>query len=122
MVLLFYLIYGEIAQLARASGSYPEGRGFDPLSRYHKYLTNQKWLVFLLVLYKCIKRQAFACHIIRLSMNCSFIQQLKFFFFATIWTFFINIIHDCNASNIMSMICLLIKIINSIINLFQALL
>ena len=29
------LIYGEIAQLARASGSYPEGRGFDPLSRYH---------------------------------------------------------------------------------------
>ena len=28
------MIYGEIAQLARASGSYPEGRGFDPLSRY----------------------------------------------------------------------------------------
>ena len=28
------VVYGEIAQLARASGSYPEGRGFDPLSRY----------------------------------------------------------------------------------------
>ena len=28
--------YGEIAQLARASGSYPEGRGFDPLSRYQR--------------------------------------------------------------------------------------
>ena len=27
-------VLGEIAQLARASGSYPEGRGFDPLSRY----------------------------------------------------------------------------------------
>ena len=26
---------GDVAQLARASGSYPEGRGFDPLRRYH---------------------------------------------------------------------------------------
>ena len=32
---IFLTSYGEIAQLARASGSYPEGRGFDPLSRYH---------------------------------------------------------------------------------------
>ena len=31
-------LFGEIAQLARASGSYPEGRGFDPLSRYHMYV------------------------------------------------------------------------------------
>ena len=29
---------GEIAQLARAIGSYPIGRGFDPLSRYHMNL------------------------------------------------------------------------------------
>lgn len=27
-------IYGGVAQLARASGSYPGGRGFDPLRRY----------------------------------------------------------------------------------------
>ena len=26
---------GGIAQLARALGSYPKGRGFDPLRRYH---------------------------------------------------------------------------------------
>ena len=26
--------YGGVAQLARASGSYPGGRGFDPLRRY----------------------------------------------------------------------------------------
>ena len=26
---------GEVAQLARAIGSYPIGRGFDPPSRYH---------------------------------------------------------------------------------------
>ena len=27
--------YGGVAQLARAFGSYPKGRGFDPLRRYH---------------------------------------------------------------------------------------
>ena len=27
-------INGGVAQLARASGSYPGGRGFDPLRRY----------------------------------------------------------------------------------------
>ena len=27
-------ISGGVAQLARASGSYPGGRGFDPLRRY----------------------------------------------------------------------------------------
>ena len=27
-------ICGGVAQLARASGSYPGGRGFDPLRRY----------------------------------------------------------------------------------------
>ena len=27
-------IHGGVAQLARASGSYPGGRGFDPLRRY----------------------------------------------------------------------------------------
>ena len=32
--------YGEIAQLARAIGSYPIGRGFDSLSRY------QFWLIY----------------------------------------------------------------------------
>ena len=38
---------GEIAQLARAIGSYPIGRGFDPLSRYHMNLNRQKYLFFL---------------------------------------------------------------------------
>ncbi len=28
--------YGEMAQMARAIGSYPIGRGFDPLSRYQR--------------------------------------------------------------------------------------
>ena len=27
-------VYGDVAQLARAFGSYPKGRGFDPLRRY----------------------------------------------------------------------------------------
>ena len=27
-------LFGGVAQLARASGSYPGGRGFDPLRRY----------------------------------------------------------------------------------------
>lgn len=30
--------YGGVAQLARASGSYPGGRGFDPLRRYYYFL------------------------------------------------------------------------------------
>ena len=29
-----FLYIGGVAQLARASGSYPGGRGFDPLRRY----------------------------------------------------------------------------------------
>ena len=29
---------GDVAQLARASGSYPEGRGFDSPRRYQKEL------------------------------------------------------------------------------------
>ncbi|MDF2936726.1 MAG: hypothetical protein K0Q90_2099 [Paenibacillaceae bacterium] len=32
---LFLLEYGGVAQLARAFGSYPKGRGFDSLRRYH---------------------------------------------------------------------------------------
>lgn len=28
------VLFGGVAQLARASGSYPGGRGFDPLRRY----------------------------------------------------------------------------------------
>ena len=32
----FYIIYGEIAQLARACGSYPQCRGFESPSRYYK--------------------------------------------------------------------------------------
>ena len=34
MVRFICLTYGGVAQLARASGSYPEGRGFDSLRRY----------------------------------------------------------------------------------------
>ena len=33
---LSYFYYGGLAQLARASGSYPGGRGFDPLGRHPK--------------------------------------------------------------------------------------
>ena len=50
MLLLSYVIYGEIAQLARASGSYPEGRGFDPPSRYHMKITLTIVRVFYFVL------------------------------------------------------------------------
>ena len=32
--IILVVLHGEIAQLARAFGSYPKGRGFDPLSRY----------------------------------------------------------------------------------------
>ena len=42
-VLHFHLMFGninyvngEVAQLARAFGSYPKGRGFDPLLRYQE--------------------------------------------------------------------------------------
>lgn len=31
---IILLLYGDVAQLARASGSYPEGREFDPHCRY----------------------------------------------------------------------------------------
>ena len=34
LILLKCNLHGEIAQLARALGSYPKGRGFDSLSRY----------------------------------------------------------------------------------------
>ena len=30
--------FGGVAQMARASGSYPEGHGFDPLRRYYTLL------------------------------------------------------------------------------------
>lgn len=29
-------LFGDVAQLARAPGSYPGGRGFDPLRRYQE--------------------------------------------------------------------------------------
>ena len=32
LLLLYCHLFGDVAQLARASGSYPEGRGFDPPS------------------------------------------------------------------------------------------
>ena len=31
-----YILHGEIAQLARAHGSYPWGREFESLSRYQE--------------------------------------------------------------------------------------
>ena len=42
---------GDVAQLARAPGSYPGGRGFDSLRRYHLYIT-QVNLSFFIVKYK----------------------------------------------------------------------
>ena len=35
------MFYGEIAQLARAIGSYPIGQEFESLSRYHINITNR---------------------------------------------------------------------------------
>ena len=43
--------HGDVVQLARASGSYPGGRGFESLRRYHKLLT-ALWVVFLYKLKK----------------------------------------------------------------------
>ena len=34
VTIILLTFYGDVAQLARASGSYPEGRGFDSLRRY----------------------------------------------------------------------------------------
>ena len=34
VILTMHFGNGDVAQLARAIGSYPIGRGFDPLSRY----------------------------------------------------------------------------------------
>ena len=34
-----YLIYGDVAQLARALGSYPNGRWFKSDFRYHIFIT-----------------------------------------------------------------------------------
>jgi hypothetical protein len=36
---LLILLYGEVAQLARAFGSYPTGRGFESPPRYHRKIT-----------------------------------------------------------------------------------
>ena len=33
-IFILLTFHGDVAQLARASGSYPEGRGFNPLRRY----------------------------------------------------------------------------------------
>ncbi len=40
-------LFGDVAQLARAPGSYPGGRGFDPLRRYQEefYLNFLKFRV-----------------------------------------------------------------------------
>ena len=35
-VIMYLLSYGDVAQLARAHGSYPWCRGFKSLRRYHK--------------------------------------------------------------------------------------
>ena len=52
IVLLF--LFGDVAQLARASGSYPEGRGFDPLRRYQMFITRYM-LCLVFILEKMIK-------------------------------------------------------------------
>ena len=44
---LCVLEYGGVAQLARAFGSYPKGRGFDPLRRYQYVIYSYKIRVFL---------------------------------------------------------------------------
>ena len=45
MLFLCYINYafgnGDVAQLARAIGSYPIGRGFDPLRRYQLVNKNE---------------------------------------------------------------------------------
>jgi hypothetical protein len=43
-------VSGGVAQLARAFGSYPKGRGFKPLHRYHMYMAIvAKWLTHRIV-------------------------------------------------------------------------
>ena len=43
--------YGEIAQLARACGSYPQCRGFESPSRYY---FRKAWFVFSFFLHKMV--------------------------------------------------------------------
>ena len=45
------LLYGDVAQLARASGSYPAGHWFDPNHRYHRKIPHNKMWYFLYKFY-----------------------------------------------------------------------
>ena len=64
MLLLHCLCFsGEIAQLARAIGSYPIGRGFNPLSRYHKKITQSHDWVFI-----CFKIVIFEYNLLVINM------------------------------------------------------
>ena len=66
--------YGEIAQLARACGSYPQCRGFKSLSRYLK--KNPFWILFLL----CDKRRNVTSEypFLRGYFTCKIQLQIKF--------------------------------------------
>ena len=60
MVKLCYIniafeIYGAVAQLARAIGSYPIGREFESLRRYHlEFLSNYNSSIFFAIKCKLI--------------------------------------------------------------------
>ena len=47
VIIILSHVIGDVAQLARASGSYPEGRGFDSLRRY-QYDITQDFLSFFI--------------------------------------------------------------------------
>ena len=44
MLSLYCLIFGDVAQLARAPGSYPVGREFESPRRYHLYITRYLYI------------------------------------------------------------------------------
>lgn len=56
MLLLYCsLFHGDVAQLARAPGSYPGGRGFDSLRRYQMIVKSAVMYSFFIFLLEHIK-------------------------------------------------------------------
>ena len=67
--------YGEIAQLARACGSYPQCRGFESPSRYFKMPINRASFLFVLhfgIFSVCVAQVSFllaVCSLLECDMN-----------------------------------------------------
>ena len=54
MLIYYYFVNGDVAQLARASGSYPGGREFESLRRYQINNYSDKLFEFLYALVRII--------------------------------------------------------------------